>query len=107
MSSPIRREDGDPLSYAPHRARHTAPEETSSPTSAEARASAGPPPLPPAPVEQGAVARRVAAPTPPKMNAAPQAETNESADVALPPLPRPFAGDVAIKELRRQLALDS
>src|SRR5262249_48072280 len=97
----------DPLSYAPHWARQTAPGEAS-PASADARGTAGQPPMSPAPVERGAVARPVAASTPAKINATPpQMETSDGADVALPPLPRPFAGDVAIKELRRQLALDS
>src|SRR5229473_1705515 len=120
MSSPIRREDGfndplsgDPLSYAPRWARRSPPAEPPSPTSADvspiAPGIANSPPTAPAINDRSPVAARVAiapAPAPVIADAPTEAPGSEGPDVALPPLPRPFAGDVAIKDLRRQLALD-
>jgi hypothetical protein len=119
MSSPIRREDGfndplsdDPLSYAPRWARRSPPAEPPAPRSAEvspiAPGIANSPPTAPA-INDRSPAARVAiapAPAPEIADAPPKAPGSEGPDVALPPLPRPFAGDVAVKDLRRQLALD-
>src|SRR5260370_22779565 len=117
MSSPIRsREDSfddhDPLSYAPQWARGSPPA-APSPASADAPPAApgiaNPPPTVPATTDRSPVAPRgVVAPltTPRIANPPPKAPETESPHVALPPPPPPFQGDVAIKDLRRQLALD-
>jgi branched-chain amino acid transport system substrate-binding protein len=106
MSSPIRREDSpdDPLSYAPRWARGAEPAGTpSADVVPMAPGVPNSPPTGPAPAD-----RRPPAPSAPQTTEAPRnAPAAESANAALPPLPRPFGGDVAIKELRRQLALDS
>jgi ABC-type branched-subunit amino acid transport system substrate-binding protein len=111
MSSPIRREDGpdDPLSYAPRWARGSQAPRTAAPADVVPMAPgiANSPPTGSASAGKSPLAPRVAAPPPPAPTEAPrEAVEAESANAASPRLPRPFGGDVAIKELRRQLALD-
>jgi branched-chain amino acid transport system substrate-binding protein len=116
MSAPIRREDGpdDPLSYAPRWARGSQAAGAAAPADvvpmvAPGIANPNPAPTGSAPAGKSPPAPRVAAPPPPtsETTEAPRsALQGESANAAFPPLSRPFGGDVAIKELRRQLALD-
>jgi hypothetical protein len=94
MSSPVERDNGidDPLLYAPRWARNAGPRP---PTIADAP--------PTAPIDG---ASTDALPTTP-IAAPPMAPGIGGPNLELPPpRQRPFAGDVAIKDLRRRLSLD-
>jgi hypothetical protein len=126
MSSPVGRDRGpdDPLLYVPRWARQAQPQPSTiadAPPTAPASASA---PTQPPRINPQAVTRRVAAAP---IDAPPTAPTDASLDASsmgamrapqmapglggpnielAPARPRRFAGDVAIKDLRRRLSLD-
>ena len=94
MSAPIRGEDwiDDPLMYAPRWARNRPPRpESSTPTRDISRLTSSPPMAPDA-------AGMVSSPT--------MAPGIGGFNIEPPPKLTPFEGDVAVKELRRQLSLD-
>ena len=103
MSSPVGRDDGieDPLLYAPRWARHAKPQQ---PTIADTPGIGSAPPTvptdaPPTAPNDGHMTVPIAAPLMAPGIGGPNVELP-------PPRGRPFAGDVAIKDLRRRLSLD-
>ena len=116
MSAPIRSEDGidDPLSYAPRWARQSPPVVPELPAFTQPPATApgithASPATPGATTAPAAAHRITHAPpmAPAIADAPPMAPGIGGPNLELPP-PRlpPFEGDIAIKELRRRLALD-
>jgi hypothetical protein len=121
MSSPIRKDDGvgDQLRYAPRWARAgssgaaspspivdappTAPS-IAPPTAASSTAAI--PPATPARASEPSVAPRVADAPLLMMDGPPMAPGLGGPNLPPPKLLRPFAGDVAVKDLRRRLSLD-